>query len=208
MPRKKTKKNVRHVECVPVIKLPLFYKLEPLQCSHKCSSIRRGRGFFFFFLIPQFTWVKFLFANWLRHRSVKQITARCYCGKTSLCKNCDKTNQNHERLAKHTATNMYTRAKWEAVGPLITTLVLMLIPHISLSRHSFPLEHQSGLCFHFSSVCLRGIFVLCAVHQVPWFQKHVHPVYRSSRLCCVLLSFSHGAQKLQFGKVLFIFFME
>lgn len=100
---------------------------------------------------------------------------------------------------------MYTRAKWEAVGPLITTLGLMVILHISLSRHSFPLEHQSGLCLYFNSVCLVGIFVLCAVHQVPWFQKHVHPVYRSSRLCCMLLSFSHGAQKLQLEKFIFFY---
>lgn len=98
---------------------------------------------------------------------------------------------------------MYTRAKWEAVGPLITTLGLMVILHISPSRHSFPLEHQSGRCFYFSLVCLVGIFVLCAVHQVPWFQKHVHPVYRSSRLCRTLLPFSHGGLEMQFGKVLF-----
>lgn len=104
------------------------------------------------------------FANQLKHRPVRLNTSRCYCGK--VWAKMWQNDQSHERLGKHSPTNMFMTTKWEAINHLITTLGLIVILHITLYVFiyiSAPILMQVGL--H------RMQFSLCVIYQVVNFSK-------------------------------------
>lgn len=142
-------KPIRHVKYTPVIMPVLIFKLQPLQCSHKCSFYQSETKIFF---PPKVHHTLLLLLFLPQDATVEKPDG------TKLWQK----DQSYERLAKHAPTNMYMMTKWQAIDQLITTLGLIVILHTSWNMFSSinkPICTQSFI--YFKLLCIINIFTLC-----------------------------------------------